>query len=39
MIDTTTIRFAPAAAPARWTFRAEAVKNGDGVAPHHLRHF
>ena len=27
MIETTTIRFAPAAAPARWTFRAEAVKN------------
>ena len=27
MIETTTIRFAPAAAPARWRFRAEAVKN------------
>ena len=27
MIETTTIRFAPASAPARWTFRAEAVKN------------
>ena len=27
MIETTTIRFAPAAAPARCRFRAEAVKN------------
>src|SRR5918995_333395 len=27
MIETMTIRFAPAAAPARWRFRAEAVKN------------
>src|SRR4051794_19903475 len=27
MIETTTIRFAPAAAPARWRFCAEVVKN------------